>query len=112
MRKRVSKKAMEATYEAVVDYFVRLGHDEEYVRKNSWLRPNYSWSGSPYDAVNSEGLQYEWASWACCDAKVQAVAKKHKVFLEPYTSWSLGMYPLEEYEDVVADFVAASKEGK
>lgn len=112
MKKRVSKKAMEATYEAVIGYFVRLGHDEEYVRENSWLRPQYVWSGDAYDAINSEGLQYEWASWACCDAEVQAVAKKHNVFLEPYTSWSLGMYPLERYEDVVADFVSATNGAK
>jgi hypothetical protein len=94
MAKKLTKKQMEAVYEAVVKFLIeKTGEDEAYVRENSWLRPQYVWSGSPYDAINSEGLMYEWVHYACNDDKVSAVAAKHKVFLEPYTSWSLGMYP-------------------
>jgi len=94
---KLEQKQMEAVYEAIVDWFVRKGYGtEEYVRENCWLRPDYVWSGDAYDAINSEGLYYEWVHYAPHDPKVEAVAKKNKVFLEPYTGWSLGMYPAWE----------------
>ena len=94
---KLEQKQMEAVYEAIVDWFVRkTGNDEAYVRENCFLRPDFKWEYTPYDAINSEGLMYEWAIWVCTDEKVQAVAKKNKVFLEPYYSWSLGIYPAWE----------------
>lgn len=88
-----TQRGMEAVYEAIVSWFVEtLGEDEAYVRENCFMRPNYQWGSSPYDAINSEGLLFEWVHHVCASSKVQAVAKKHNVFMEPYTSWSLGLY--------------------
>ena len=94
---KVSKKAQKAVYEAVVDWFVEFTHEpKDYVEKNCWLMPNFEWGYKPYDAINSEGIHYGWTNEVCQNAKVQAVAKKHGVFIEPYTGWSLGLYKAYE----------------
>ena len=90
---KVSDEAMAAIYEAVVQFFVSKGEEDAYVRENCWLQPKFQWDASVYDAINSEGLMYEWAILICADKKVREVAARFNVLLEPYFSWSLGMYP-------------------
>lgn len=71
------------------------GRDAAYVGMGPELRMDWDWPGRPTPSVILEGGPEEWAIVCCSWVQDRLYERKIPVFVEPYFSFVLCLYPLD-----------------